>query len=171
MTDGEKIHILLTYVIETDPSRFGWDSSELTPAFNNALSEYEIQYLCQQLIDNSDAIDCTTKDGFAIGINKKSKAVFYGKKYLKGNESSTVKVEIGQLQNISGSTINAPINQIGKDKFDNKTSSNIVSRVMSIKPQNKSKIWTISNILFIILTTVIGGLLVLIFWEQIIGLF
>ena len=173
MTEGEKIHRVLEHAIKTNPDQFSWNMDELTPAFDNSLNEYEVQYLCQLLLDNGDVADCITKDGFEIGINEKSKAAFYSKKYLKNKPSqqTTVKVDIGQIQNIADSTINAPVSQSRDDLSRNKTYSNVTSAPTPADTKQKPKTWTTSNIIFVILTTVTGGILVLIFWEQIRGMF
>lgn len=115
MTEGQKIHKLLKFAIETDPNRFGWTDVDLLPAFENELNVYEIQHLGRQIINNGDAADCISKDGFEIGINEKSKAAFYSKKYLKEFSKSAVTsqptIQIGTVQQVVSSTVHGGFTQ------------------------------------------------------------
>ena len=87
----------------------------------------------------------------------------------KQNESGQhVRVEIkGPIQNIVGSTINAPVTQSRDDFSRSKTPIKTINSPIEADKIQKPKIWTASNIMFVILTGVIIGLLVLIFWEKI----
>lgn len=151
MTDEEKMHKVLEYAIKTKPDQFSWDVSELTPAFDNALNEYEVQYLCQQLLDNGDVVDCITKDGFAIGINEKSKAAFHGKKYLKrsSNTATPPSIQIGTVQQVVSSTIHGGISQ-SSDSSSNKSTiepKQINKNPINIKRIIKYIFWVLGAIL------------------------
>lgn len=172
MTDGQKIHRLLEFMWTTDPNRFGWTPENLIPAFDGQIDENEIEYLLGELIDNMDVSDCRTKSGFEIGFISKSKAAYFGKKYLKnGNkELPPIKIEIGQIQNIDRSVINAPVSQSRDDFSLNKTNANTINPPTPAEIKHKPKTWTLSNILFVVLTglvaTIIGGLF-LYYWPDI----
>ena len=105
--NGQKIQKLLEFMVITSTPRFHWSSEDLGPAFEGALNKYEIEYLCKILIDDRSVVDAITKDGFGIGCNEHTKQVFYGKKYLttSSNHQQTTNIDIGSIQNISGTVI------------------------------------------------------------------
>ena len=152
MSEGDKIQRLLKYAIETYPDKFGWNTSELATAFEDTLNEYELQHLGQQLIDNGDAADCITKDGFEIGINEKSKAALYSKKYLKGNSSNPIPqptIQIGTVQQVFGSTVHGGLTQ-SSDSSSNKLTSEpkqINKSPINIKRIIKYIFWILGAIL------------------------
>jgi hypothetical protein len=170
MSEGEKIHRLLKYIVESNSSNWEWTSESLMPAFEDALNKYEIEYLCGVLITNGDVADNRNKDYFAIGFTDISKSAYFGKKYLnRPTHSQSVKVDIGQFQSIVGSTINAPVTQAADSNLSN-TKSKVTLNPPSPNETMQAKTWTLSNITFTliigIIVTVVGGL-VLIYWERI----
>lgn len=135
MSDEGKVHRLLDYVIKTEPNRFGWTASELMPAFENSLNEHEIRHICQQLIDNDDARDLTTKDGFEVGMIDKSKSAFYGKKYSKGKQTAQVSpthqtITIGTIQQVIDSTVQGGLTQ-SADRVEKSVTTNSVDSKQS----------------------------------------
>jgi hypothetical protein len=154
MDKDEKIYRLLKYAIETDASRFGWTVNELMPAFEDALNEYEIQHLCEQLIENNDAKNLTTKDGFEIGIIEKSRSAFYGEKYSKSKQSVQIQptsqsITIGTIQQIIESTVHGGLTQTS-DSSSNKLTSEpkqVNKSPINIKKIIKYIFWVLGVIL------------------------
>lgn len=150
MSSGQKIHKILEYVIRTKPDQFGWELDELTLAFDDLLSKHELQYLCQQLIDNGDAVDCSSKDGFCICIDDRSKGAYYGKKYLKANESivNITTGDIGTIQKNYG-TVHGSMSQ-SSDSSSNKSTiepKQISKKPISIKTIVKFIFWVLGAVL------------------------
>lgn len=114
MREGEKIHRLLKFVVDSGSKEFEWTPESLSLAFNDKLDNREIRHLCQRLIDASDAISLANKDYFAIGITEASISAYYSKKYLKSISekipvTNQTSIHIGNSQHISGSTINGNV--------------------------------------------------------------
>ena len=124
MTEDERVHKLLEFMWTTNKERYDWDLASLVPAFSNVLNEYEIRRLCQILIENGDARDNRTKDGFSIGFIDESKSAFHSKKYLQEARQPTVSIttgDIGTIQKNFG-TVHGPMNQ-SSDSSENKTTT------------------------------------------------
>lgn len=155
MSDEEKVHRLLGYILDKDPNKFGWTASELMEAFENSMNEFEIKYICQILIDNEDATDLTTKDGFEIGMIDKSKAAYYGKKYIKARQSPPHTVNIGTIQQVVGSNVKGGINQ-SADKVE----KNITTAPVTITNKSETSIMekVIKYVLAPIIVLVLGGI-------------
>jgi hypothetical protein len=90
LTDEEKIHRLLEFMLKSSPDKYSWSSEELQNAFENALDQYEVEYLAQRLIDDGIAHNRITLSGFGIGVSEKTKQAFAGKKYLKNKGAQSV---------------------------------------------------------------------------------
>ncbi len=160
MSDDEKVHRLLEYVVNNDPNRFGWTPSDLKDAFEDSLNEFEIRYICQILIDNDDARDLTTKDVFEIGIIDKSKTAYYGKKYKP--KQSTISppgqqtINIGTIQQVIDSTVHGGLTQ-SADKIEKSTSTTAPNTIDDSKYNVLEKI--VKYVVAPILVLVIGGLI------------
>lgn len=147
MTDDQKIHQMLEFMLRTNPNKFDWTPLELMPAFADAISEHEIQYLCQILIDNNDVSDNRTKDGFSVGFIDRTRNAFHGKKYLKTNKAPNF--HINQVQNISGSIINSGVSQSLNYEGLRKTVNHSESQTEPLKKKLSS------NLFFPILVAII----------------
>ncbi|MBX2961735.1 MAG: hypothetical protein KF687_04430 [Cyclobacteriaceae bacterium] len=160
MEEGDKIHKLLKYVVETDMERFSWSARELVSAFDETLTEYEVQCLLQKLIDNGDGVDCSSKDGFNIGINEKSKASFYSKKYIKSTNQNYINpqpiIQIGTIQQVVESTIHGGMIQS--------------SGASSSKKIERKTIRQESSMVKKIIISVIGGLILALILYYIFGI-
>lgn len=88
MSENEKLHHLLSYLVNDDTSRYDWSSDQLKKAFDDKLHRFEVEFLAERLISDDVVNDCRTKDGFSIGVTDDTRRAYAGKLYLKAQSIS-----------------------------------------------------------------------------------
>jgi hypothetical protein len=120
--------------------------------------------------------DNNQKNGGEFDYSRKAMITIDGIEYVKNMLNQTAnKNDSTMVINVNSSVINAPLNQSFDDRSFNKTIHSTNNPPKPKETIQKPSTWTLSNISFNlvmgIIITVVGGLIVLIYWERIRHLF
>lgn len=99
MTKKQKLHKIVEF-LSTESERLNkgsFNSGEIAKAFVPELDIYEVNSLCEILIDNRDVGDCSSKDThakrmIAVLVINKTHTAYHTKKYLEEDEQISIPI-------------------------------------------------------------------------------